>query len=292
MNTEKIQLFICGAQKAGTTSLKHYLSEHPALHSHVQKEFAYFYNEEEFSKGEETAYSKYFGPFLSERKLIAKNAGLYTNEKGLIRLADHNPDCLVVLILRNPVERAYSAFQMEASYGHASGEFEEVIRVIDSGNRDNWHYQFLIRMGEYETYIRNFYKIFPKENVIVLRYEDLKSDALSVCHTLFKRLNVSTDFRPDISVRYNVTHKIRSKGYAKVLKQLMRNDNPIKRIAQKLIPARQDYKLGEFLRNANKTHTAPEAINDLARKKLTRYYKPFNDQLSEVTGIDFSDWNA
>jgi hypothetical protein len=292
MNTEKIKLFICGAQKAGTTSLKQYLSEHPAVHSHVQKEFAYFYNEEEYLKGEEVAYSKYFGPFLQGKKLIAKNAGLYTNEKGLIRLAEHNAGCKIVLILRNPVERAYSAFQMEASYGHATGEFEDVIRFIDSGNRENWHYQFLIKMGEYETYVRNILKIFPKENVIVLRYEDLKSNALSVCRTLFEHLDVSTDFRPDITVRYNVTHKIRSKGYAKVLKRLMRNDNPIKRIAQKLIPARQDYKLGEFLRNANKTQLAPEAINETARRKLAGYYKPFNERLSITTGIDFSDWNT
>lgn len=292
MNTERIKLFICGAQKAGTTSLKQYLSEHPEIHSHVQKEFAFFYNEEEFERGMDSAYAKYFGPFVAGKKLIAKNAGLYTNEKGLRRLAEHNPECKVVLVLRNPVERAYSAFQMEASYGHASGDFEEVVGVINSGNRENWHYQFLIRMGEYVNHVKSIHGIFPKENVLVFRYEELKNDALMVCRTLFERLEVSADFRPDITVRYNVTHKIRSKGYAKVLKQLMRNDNPIKRIAQKLIPARQDYKLGEFLRNANKTQTAPEAINDTARKKLTDYYKPFNDQLSEVTGIDFSDWNT
>lgn len=48
---EKIDIFIIGAQKAGTTSLKNYLGEHPQINTHTTKEFSYFYDDEEYNAG-------------------------------------------------------------------------------------------------------------------------------------------------------------------------------------------------------------------------------------------------
>ncbi|HEU4716985.1 MAG TPA: hypothetical protein VFU15_04100, partial [Bacteroidia bacterium] len=104
-NTGKIELMIVGAQKAGTTSLKFYLGEHPRIQSHLHKEFAYFTDISEYGDGMNAAWKKYFGKIDPEKHIVVKNAGIYANENGLKLLSRHNPDCRIAIVLRNPVDR-------------------------------------------------------------------------------------------------------------------------------------------------------------------------------------------
>ena len=291
LESEKIRLFIAGAQKAGTTSLKHYLGEHPEVQTHEQKEFAYFYDDDEFAEGQERAFKKYFGRQHKHKILIAKNAGLYVRESGLKRLHDHNPDCIIVLLLRNPVERAHSAYQMEKNYGNYTGSFDDVKSLLENVTTNDWRYEFIIKMGMYSEYLKLIYKYFPKENVMLYPFEELMNSPGKITSSLFEHLGVKSSFEPDFSVKHNVTRKMRSEGYAKVLMRLLRNSNPLKRVARKIIPSGQDYKIGELLRNVNKSSVTPESISWEMRKVLTSFYAPYNDQLSELTGVDFSLWN-
>lgn len=290
-NDNLIRMFIVGAQKAGTTSLKHYLGEHPQIMTHLQKEFAFFYDDEEYSAGIDTAFRKYFGGIHPGMTLVAKNAGLYVKEAGLKRLHHHNPDCKIVLILRNPVERTYSAFQMEKNYGNFSGEFEEMRDILGSASTGDWRYEFFIRMGMYADYVRTIMKYFPKENISLVRFEELCSDPQSVCTRLFGILGLDLQFKPDTTVKYNVTHKMRSSNYAKFVMKLLQNNHPIKRAVRKIIPSGQDYKIGEMLRNVNKSQHRPENISLDMRELLTRFYEPYNNDLAALTGLDVSEWN-
>jgi hypothetical protein len=286
----KIELFIAGAQKAGTTSLKNYLGEHPDVQTHVQKEFAYFYDDVEYRGGPEDAYRKYFGKETDNRKLIAKNAGLYVKEEAIRRLQLHNPECKIVLLLRNPVDRAYSAFQMEKNYGNCSGDFDDLKSVFEKEDKSDWRFEFFIRMGMYGEYVRLLRKYFPVEQTIILKYEDFAADNKSTCEMLFKKLGVSPDFTPDLSVKHNVTHISRSTNYARMMVRLLRNDNQLKRAAKKLLPFGKDYKLGEMLRNINKTQEKPGRISGNMHRFLSAFYEPHNQELQELTGIDFSSW--
>lgn len=288
----KIRLFIAGAQKSGTTSLKQYLGEHPEITTHLQKEFAYFYDETEFERGEKVAYSKYFGAPTDPRVLIAKNAGLYVKETAIRRLRDHNPDCHIVLILRNPADRAYSAYLMEKNYGNYSGSFEDVEQLTANRDSRDWRFEFFIRMGMYAEYLRVMYRYFPKEQVTCLLYEDFETRPSEICTQLFKTIGVDATFVPDTQVRYNVTHKMRSSGYARFVIQLLQNDNPIKKVARRIIPRGQDFKLGEMLRNVNKSSEKPVKMETQVRTRLCAFYRPYNDELSRLTGLNVSSWNA
>src|SRR5947207_6748656 len=119
----KIDLMIVGAQKSGTTSLKNYLGQHPQIATHLQTEFSFFIHEKEWSQGLNSVFKKKFSDAQQDRskKIIAKSAGMYVDEEALQRLKASNPDCIVVLLMRNPVERAYSSYLMEVS----SGWFDE-----------------------------------------------------------------------------------------------------------------------------------------------------------------------
>lgn len=289
---QKIRLFIAGAQKCGTTSLKHYLGEHPSIITHLQKEFAYFYDDEEFRGGWNAAMAKYYG-FHSENTVrVAKNAGLYVKETAVQRLYEHNPESHIVLLLRNPADRAYSAYQMEKNYGHISEDFSVIRPMLNQRPANDWRYEFFIKMGMYSDYITMMRKYFPKEQFTIVSYESLHKEPEAVCSKLFELLGVDKSFKPDISVRYNVTHKMHSSAYAKMVARLLKNDNPLKKVARRLMPRGQDVKLGEMLRNVNKSSTKPEKISTDLRCQLVEFYRPYNHQLSELTGIDFSAWNT
>lgn len=292
INRELIDLFIVGAQKSGTTSLKNYLGEHPQINTHFQKEFAFFYDDKEYAQGETKAFRKYFSKLPQKNITIAKNAGLYVKETAVARLKDHNPDCILVVILRNPVERAYSAFQMERNYGNFSGQFEDLRTILTAADTDDWRYEFFIKMGMYAQYLQTIYKYFPREQVLLYRFEDLCDAPKKICTELFTRLNVDASFEPDTSVKHNVTHNMRSSGYAKFVKRLLHNNNPIKKVARTILPSQQDYKLGEMMRNINKSSDTPQRMSPEMRTVLTEFYAQHNDELSKLTGIDFNMWSS
>src|SRR2546421_13021843 len=114
----KIDLMIVGAQKSGTTSLKNYLGQHPEVVTHLETEFSYFFHESEYVKGPAGMFRKNFLNALQGRskKIIAKSAGLYVDEAALERLKELNPHYKLVLLLRNPVQRAHPSYLMERSW--------------------------------------------------------------------------------------------------------------------------------------------------------------------------------
>jgi hypothetical protein len=287
---QKISLMIIGAQKAGTTSLKNYLGQHPSLQTHPHKELSYFFDRSEYSKGFEQAVRKYYD-HPEKKLLIAKNAGLYVSEPGILRLKEHNPHCKLVMILRNPIERTYSSYLMEKNYGAINGTFESIETVLRNGHTGDWRYEFFIGMSLYHLHLSKLYKHFPHDQVKLIRYEDFESKTNIICEEIFEWLSVDPTFLPDTSVRYNVTHINRSPSYGRFVVQLLRNQNPVKKIIQSVMPGKMDYKVGELLRNINKTNKVYGPISQNMSELLNEFYTPHNKKLSELTGIDFSAWN-
>lgn len=287
----KISLMIGGAQKAGTTSLKNYLGQHPDLQTHHHKEFAFFVDETAFKDGYATAKRKYFHPPKANAQLLAKSAGLYINEKALIRLKEHNPDCKVVIILRNPVERTYSSYLMEKNYGAITEPFEIISDIINNADQNDWRYEFFIGMSLYSKKLELIYKYFSKENVRIVRFEDLASDPKSVCTSIFNWMGVDANFIPDTSVRHNVTTVTRSQTYGKILLRMLSNSSPLKKAARALLPGKMDYKVGEAMRKINHTGKKYDPIGKKTMKELLEFFRPYNEELSRMTGTDFSSWN-
>jgi hypothetical protein len=292
---KKIDVMIVGAQKAGTTSLLRYLGEHPACIAHPQKEFAYFLDPSKYDGSYNKAFQKYYAGLKIDgsSKVIGKSAGLYSQEKALERLYQSNPDCQLIIILRNPVERAYSSYLMEKNYGSAKFEFAELPDLISKHkeNDESWGFSFFIDYGLYARYIRNIYEFFPPEQVKIVLYRDLRSDALSVCREIFSFIGVDPEFKPAVDVKHNVTQKTRSHLYAKTLMSLLRSDSPVRKMLKAVVPDSKAYKYGDLLRQANRTKEKYESMDPQVRKFLVDFFKPHNDELEKLIDRDLSDWN-
>ncbi|MBI3511263.1 MAG: sulfotransferase [Bacteroidetes bacterium] len=284
---------IVGAQKAGTTSLKHYLGEHPQLQTHPQKEFSYFTDPHEYARGFNKATRKYFIRPETDKLFVAKNALLYSNMGGLERLYRHNPQVKLVFILRHPVERTYSAYLMERNAGSVREPFSllaDLVREPEKNEKD-WRYALLVGMSRYTDHLRNIYSIFPKENLVYMLFDEFKNDPSVLCKKCFSMLGVDDSFMPGVNIRYNETKKVSSHTYARILKKLLRNENPLKKMARGVMSDQTAYGVGEMLRNVNRTSRNYPEMDEETRKILIEYFKPYNDRLSQMTGLDLSFWN-
>jgi hypothetical protein len=203
-----IDVFIAGAQKAGTTSILRYLTNHPRVISHEHMEMTYFYVDNEYEQGD-TYFAKHYGLHDEEGKLIlAKHATMSRSERALGRLAKHNPNCKIIFCTRDPVERAFSSYLMEKRNGAFDLPFDEVMEIAFREREHHWYYNVFVKLGCYQEHITRILKFFPAEQLRVIKTEELKENADSVLKALCAWLKL--DFHPEINARkkYNTRNEV------------------------------------------------------------------------------------
>jgi len=283
---------IIGAQKAGTTSLQNYLNEHPQILGHPQIEFGYFKDDTLFANGFEKEYSRHFtsGDIHAAKVVIAKSTGIYDSEKALQRLHEHNPDCKLVFIVREPVSRAYSSYTMEKFNGWLKRDFSEIRTVIEEKKFDDVMYRFFIRLGLYSEYLKIIYKYFPPDRVKIILFEKLKTNPVLICQEIFEWLKIDPSFTPRTEKEYNKTQKPKSELLSNILIKLRHNDNPIKKLAKKVLPYASFTRLGNFLLEFNRSSKKFEPISREMKEYLYNYFEPYNKQLEEMTNMNLAKW--
>ncbi|NJN27489.1 MAG: sulfotransferase domain-containing protein [Cyclobacteriaceae bacterium] len=164
----KIEIAIIGTQKSGTSSLNKYLALHPEFVTHSSLEFPYFVNDELYHKGYEHAMGEYFDNSELNSKIIIKSVGIIYDEEALRRLKDHNPDVKIIITLRHPVDRAYSAYWYACRYGwEKEPSFEK--SLWQKSQQENWignRFCDYINRSEYSKHIKTVYDHFPERQVL------------------------------------------------------------------------------------------------------------------------------
>ena len=283
---------IIGAQKAGTTSLQNYLNEHPEILGHPQIEFGFFKDDAMYANGYEKEFSRHFtaGNINTAKAVVAKNTGMYDSEKALERLRQHNPDCKLVFIVREPVSRAYSSYSMEKFNGLLTRDFSEIKDVIEEKRFDDMMYRFFIRLGLYSEFLKSIYKFFPENQVKIVLFEKLGKDPAGVCREIFQWLNIDPSFTPGTEKEYNKTQKPKSVLVSNILMRLRSNDNVIKKVAKKVLPYKVFTRLGTFLIESNKSSKRTKPISPEIKEYLQQFFAPYNKELEELAKIDLNRW--
>jgi len=283
---------IIGAQKAGTTSLQNYLNEHPEILGHPQIEFGFFKDDAMYANGYEKEFSRHFtaGNINTAKAVVAKNTGMYDSEKALERLRQHNPDCKLVFIVREPVSRAYSSYSMEKFNGLLTRDFSEIKDVIEEKRFDDMMYRFFIRLGLYSEFLKSIYKFFPENQVKIVLFEKLGKDPAGVCREIFQWLNIDPSFTPGTEKEYNKTQKPKSVLVSNILMRLRSNDNVIKKVAKKVLPYKVFTRLGTFLIESNKSSKRTKPISPEIKEYLQQFFAPYNKELEELAKIDLNGW--
>ena len=211
---------VIGAPKAGTTALHAALSEHPALYMSAIKEPKFFLSDgpppTKGGPGDALTYREHVWRRADYEALFApappgtlrgESTPLYLYDRAAMgRIRDTLPQARLIVIVRDPVERAHSnwahlwsaGLEPVADFVRACGEEE---RRIDAGWASFWHYTGLGRYGEQLQYL---FTLFPREQVLVLRYRRLVDEPAQVLDRICAFLGVQTGVLTQMP-RHNVT---------------------------------------------------------------------------------------
>ena len=171
-----IGAIICGAQKAGTTSLSYYLRQHPELE--VSREELHFFDNEKIN-WESPNYKDCENKFRTPNKIKIDHTPIYMFlNPCCARIHRYNPDMKIIAILRNLTDRSYSQWAMEYNRGRETLSFAQALqRKINAtaySNNKQHRVHSYIKRGMYSNQIKRLWNYFGKENVFVARHEDLK----------------------------------------------------------------------------------------------------------------------
>jgi hypothetical protein len=284
-----IDLFIVGGQKCGTTSLLRYLSQHPNILGHSQMEMTYFSIDSEYKNGFKIAWRQYYKQINTSKSFIlGKNAHMYRNFKAITRLKIHNPNCVVLFLIRNPVDRAYSSYLREKSSWGEEYSFDEVVEkyLVDISN---WRFRVYFELGIYHMFLEKIFEIFG-ENVKVIKFSELKDSPKVLIKNIYCELGIEDTFYPDFSKKYNVTKQSKSQWLAQQTSRILSEDNKLKITAKKYLPSSTTNMIGNALRSVNKSKKNYGPVSTNSRSILNEFYQPCNDKLSLLLKEDFSQW--
>ncbi|SDY98639.1 sulfotransferase family protein [Tindallia californiensis] len=194
------RLFIVGAQRSGTTYLHRVLDEHPEIYmaKPIRPEPKFFLrkNAEEIDLKE---YNKKFFRDAGHHKILGEKSTSYIEcETSAKCIYDCFPDAIILILLRNPVQRAISNYRFSVENGMEKLSIEEAfhredVRINDwSASVSPYAYK---ERGKYSKFIEPWTRLFGK-NVILLIKEDFTSNIASI-QMLYERLNVDASFVPN-----------------------------------------------------------------------------------------------
>ncbi len=190
---------IIGAEKCGTTSLYHYLNQHPQFLPSIEKELDFF--DREFDRGIDW-YLAHFPPIPEGRFFLTgeASANYIYSPHAPQRAFQLFPQLKLIVILRNPVDRTVSRYYMMFKKGRRKGAFEEVItsemRKIQNSIQEKeipWNSLNQCRnVGNslYIYHLKRWMNLFPREQFLILKSEDLYTHPAALLKQIFEFLNV------------------------------------------------------------------------------------------------------
>jgi hypothetical protein len=281
----RIDAAIIGAHKCGTTALLETLLQHPQLMSHPTGQWPYFLREDDYREQYPEVLRTYFGAHDPTRKVIVRDTSLYLEPEALARLDELSPGVRPILIIKEPVERAYSAYCYARSRGFdADEDFGRIIEEQADGPylRDRPPICSYVRMGMYHRNLEAIRQVIPRERICILLAADLKRDPVATCNAVFRFLRVpELDVHPVI---VNQTRKTRS-GQLEVM---MKRDTPAKRVLKALLPLPARLHIRRSLSRLNTTSHRFPPISEQHSTALHAIFAEETRRLAADYGIDFT----
>jgi Sulfotransferase domain len=255
---------IIGTQRGGTTSLYHYLQAHPCLQATTTKEVHFF--DRKYHKGLlwyrghfPTVWEKSRAQQLQKQAFVTGEASpsYLFHPHVYKRVAQTLPHVKLIVLLRHPVDRAYSQYYHSIELGHESRSFEEAIRdeqertaqerekILKDEHYQSYaykHHSYLTR-GIYVDQLQAWMSFFPREQFLILKSEDFYADPATTLKQVYTFLNL-----------------------------------PVTELQSQ----KKEYK--------QLNNTSYSKMDEALRTRLVEYFRPHNARLYEFLGTDFG-WN-
>lgn len=194
---KRVDFLICGAQKSGTTAIDLHMRAHPSVCMGKQKELHYFDNDSFFSDHTSTydLYHRHFSP-PEASKLVGETTPIYMYwQTAPKRIYEYNSRIKIVIVLRNPIDRAYSHWNMIRHRGVENLSFIEALhaekqRQAQASPLQSREYSYASR-GYYTEQLHRIWNRFPREQVLALKYDFLRDEPATAMNTICDFLGIS-----------------------------------------------------------------------------------------------------
>ena len=292
---------IIGPPKCGTTALYAALACHPQIYLSSVKE-PYFFafdgqppafagpGADHFRQHAVTDWEAYQAIFATANDYVAVGEASplyltsYQPERTAANIRRRLPDARLIAILRQPAERAYSQFTYRRQQGFEPlANFRQALAVEEERIAANWPPACRYRgNGLYFTHLTPYYALFPREQIRIYLYDDLKDRPAALLTDLCQFLHVDPALMPDTVAQRNVTTWQRSR----FLDFLLRQPGALKA----LLPATLRRALSSRLRAWNQVKPPP--LDPSLRRELTESYLDEILRLQDLLGRDLGHWLA
>jgi len=293
---------IVGAAKAGTTSLYYYLKEHPEIYMSPIKEHKFITSnflkfpfkgigddlvEKNIIKNFES-YQKLFLGVKNEKAIGEASAdNLYYYKKSINYIKKILGEVKIIIILRNPIDRAFSAYSHLMRDNREFLTFEDALKQEENRKKKNWEFIWYYKdVGFYYNQVKAYLENFSEVKVYL--YDDLKKDPLSLVQDIYRFLEVDDSFIPkSIGERFNVSGVPKNK----FLHEFLTKPNPVKSAIKPLVklilPKETRQRLLNKLlqKNLKKPEMKPET-----REYLKGLYREDILKLQDLIKKDLSHW--
>ena len=206
---------VIGAAKAGTTALYWYLAEHPQVFMSPLKETNFFafgldpegkplYGNPEVHRYPIQTLADYEKLFAEAggARAIGEASPIYLEcPQAAGRIRSLLPRARIICCLRNPVERAYSDYQM---YLRSSGQRLDPARDLVPGAAWLHPDSHWMEISRYHGQLQRYFDAFPREQIHVYLFDDFRNNSLEVTQDVYRFLQVDPTFVPDMDTPHNV----------------------------------------------------------------------------------------
>ena len=275
--------FIVGAPKSGTTNISYYLMQHPQVFMPENLE-PYFF-------------ARLDTPQNYEREIISdekKDLNLFKNAKNCKAIGESSPVYLycphsaleiknrfpnskIIISLRNPIEIAYSEyFSLKFMGFDKNRSFNE---LLDSSkeqlDQNEFHIDSLLEAGFYSKHIKRFQKIFSKNQIKIIIFEEYIKNTIPTINSILSFLDI------DKSIAFKTAPKGAYKVPRNFASQKLMNNSTFRKTAKFIIPTVARQKIGE--RFLVKESSRP-VLKQNERQRLKEIYQDDVENLAKLLG--------
>ncbi len=293
-----------GAIKAASSSLHHYLCQHPQIVlPRRRKELKFFHWDQQREircgngPGDHRIYSQSiidWGKYLAEFQVTEATRAIgevcpsyLFDAHAMERIAERLPNARIIAILRDPTARAFSHYLHSRRLGkEAAKSFEEALALEDRRVADGWgiNWQYA-GQGFYVHQIEHLWRLFPRQQVRICEFDEFVNGPQQFLHSIFEFLGVDPDLTPDTSTKHNQGDEA---PRSTRLKRFLNKPHWTKNLVRHLLPgAARDYVYRTFT-DLN-SQAAPQ-LDPRTRQLLSLRYESEITQLEEMLGRDLGHW--
>lgn len=299
---KKPNLFLVGLDKAGTTALHEFLSQHPQVFMSFEKEPGYFakdvhkesdrhYGRRKFYRfRKEKDYLELFKE-AKKQKIVGESSTIYLFSKFAAKeIYKFNPKAKIIISLREPVSYIYSSYKMSYALGKENAkDFETAIKWTNERRRGKkvpplfgcpsaTVYPDKVK---YFDQVKRYLEIFPKKQVKIIIYEDFRKDNKKTYKEILKFLEVNTNFSPNFET-VNITQQPR---FSQKINRFVFSSK-VKDSTRQILPKTLRESLKSSVKKMVLKKSRPEKINPRLRDFLKKRFKPEVEKISKLIKKD------